>query len=411
MTQSNAFKVLMSSTNVFLTGIPGSGKSYLIRKCLTFFKARNLKIALTASTGIAASQLGGLTIHSWSGLGIIRDLDSLTFNKIISNDIILERFRAVDILIIDEISMLDAQFLDNLNKLAKYFRSDNRPMGGIKTIFVGDFYQLPPVVINNSLDSNFAFNSTVWEELNLRVCYLTQSFRHNMGDFINLILKEIREKNISQNSFNLLEYCLSKKPKNNITKLYPYNYDVNNQNIAQNNKLLTKKIVYQIDRQGSSKYGDGFIKDSGIIECLELKIGSKVMFMVNNPKEGYLNGSLGVVVDFIKGFPLIRLLNGRYLRICYYTWSIEINNQIVAKVSQLPLKLAWAITIHKSQGTSLDQAEIDLGRSFTPGMGYVALSRVKSIDGLYLKSINKMALLLDNRITKMDQKWQNQGNN
>ncbi len=395
----------MSSNNVFVTGIPGSGKSYLIKRYINFLKNDNLKIALTASTGIVASHLGGVTIHSWSGMGTIKELDDINFNKIISNKLIQERFQTVDILIIDEISMLDNRFLDNLNKLAKYFRSNNLPMGGIKTILVGDFYQLPPVNIDNDSGSGFAFNSIIWRELDLVVCYLTQSFRHTGGDFINQILREIRERKISSSSLDLLHYCLNKNTPKNITKLYPYNYDVENENMAQNNRLNTKEITFRAQKSGSKRYQSELFKNSGVKEYLKLKIGSKVMFTVNRPKDGFLNGTLGEIVDFVDGLPLIRLLGGKYVRVNYNSWTLEINGQILAKIAQLPLKLSWAITIHKSQGTSLDHAEIDLGRSFAPGMGYVALSRVRSIDGLYLKSLNKMALILDNRISLMDQKW------
>lgn len=405
MTQKEALKTLYSDQNVFLTGIPGSGKSYLISQYIAYLKKRKIKVAVTASTGIAASQIGGITIHSWSGIGIYSNLDKDRFRDIYQKSYLQRRFNEVEVLIIDEISMLNSQILDSLNSLAKYFRKNNYPMGKIKTVLVGDFFQLPPVEVNN-IKSEYAFLSECWKDLKLAVCYLQDTHRQTQSDPLNKILEQIRRGHLDESSSVLLKKRINLKVPNNIPHLYPYNYDVDLENNSRNNLLMTIGFRYKIKHKGSMIYVRNFINQIGLKDNFDLKIGSRVMFICNDFNKGFMNGSLGMVNDFIDGLPLVRLDNGKYIKVEEHLWTIEIDNKIVGEVMALPLKLAWAITIHKSQGMSLDMAEIDLGRSFAPGMGYVALSRVRSLEGVFLKSFNKNALFLDGKVSKMDKIWQ-----
>lgn len=391
---------MLLGSNVFLTGPPGSGKTYLLNKFVNKAKAKNLRVAITATTGIAATHLDGTTIHSWSGLGINETLSSSEQSRLLKNSKLTDRYHFTDVLVIDEVSMMNASRLEMISELAKTIRGSSQSMGGLQIILVGDLFQLPPV----KSDKDYIFRSKIWQELDLKICYLNEQHRQQTGDELNGILQAIRGNRVGPAELAVLNSKLksSQRDHPNTVKLYSHNFDADKVNEEQLNKLKTKLKVYEMRTSGRRQEVEVLKQAILSPETLKLKAGCQVIFTANNYGEGYVNGDRGIVVDFKAGLPVVRMARSAYLTVGKYSWKSEIDRQTVAEARQLPLKLAWAITIHKSQGMSLDKAEIDLSRAFSPGMGYVALSRLRTIDGLNLIGLNSMAFYVDANIVKID---------
>lgn len=408
MTQKQALEIMISGSNVFLTGPPGSGKTFLLAEFIRQCKKRKLSVSTTATTGIAATLLNGVTIHSWSGIGIKNKINSREKLIYYSNTKLTDRYKQTDVLVIDEVSMLDAHRLDIINEMAKYLRGSELPMGGIQTVLVGDLFQLPPI----DKYSGYPFMSKTWEELCLKICYLTEQHRQQPGDELNSILQAIRENRVSKTELDILSSKISPKPTQlkNILKMYSHNFDVDQLNDANLNKIKANQKVYKMIIKGMPKAVSNLKRSILSPELLKLKVGCEVIFTANNYTAGYVNGDRGRVVDFRSNWPVVRMKRSAYLTVLQHHWRAEINNLTLAEVWQIPLRLAWAVTIHKSQGMSLDEAEIDLGRAFSPGMGYVALSRLRNIDGLYLTGLNKMSLYVDKEVLNFDEKLRSESN-
>lgn len=400
MDQQQALNLMLSRCNVFLTGAPGTGKSYVINKFVSEAKAKGLKVALTASTGIAASLFDGTTIHSWSGLGIREIIDPAFIKVIQSNFVLMDRLKSTDCLVIDEISMLSGLFLDNLNYILKIARRNEEPFGGIQVILSGDFFQLPPV--SKLAYSPYCFESSAWNELTLRVCYLTHQHRQKK-DNLHEILTAMRECRLNVAHVNLL-LQRQNLPHGDVTKLLSHNVDVDKINQEYLAKINTKEHHFSLLKVGDINMADRLAKSILAPEDLYLKKGSKVMFVANDFNQGFVNGSQGEVIGFKNNLPLVQLLDRQQsILVEAHSWKYIIDDEVKAEVLQIPLRLAWAMTIHKSQGMSLEEAEIDLRKSFSYGMGYVAISRLRSYDGLYLSGINSRSLQLNKKIYKFDQ--------
>lgn len=403
MRQSEALEILKMGKNVFLTGPAGSGKTYVLNQYIDFLKEKKIPVGVTASTGIAATHLNGITIHSWSGLGVKDNLSDSEIEKLLTKSYLKKKFKYTQVLIIDEISMLHSFQLDAVDKICRAFKQSNAPFGGMQVVLCGDFFQLPP--INKSdFEMNFAYHADVWSNMDLQICYLSEQYRQDLADDLLGILSDIRQNEISQRTRELLQQRqLTKQGKIIPTKLYTHNREVDQLNFQELEKINGYPKIYQMQITGKKKLAESLKKSCLAMEELHLKKDAMVMFVKNNFEAGYVNGTLGKVVAFDKDFPVIRTYQGREIVVDYETWHIEEDGVIKAKITQIPLRLAWAITVHKSQGMSLDAAEIDLSRSFVAGMGYVALSRVRSLNGLYLKGINQMALRVDENILNFDQ--------
>lgn len=400
MTQKQALETMLLGHNIFLTGPPGSGKTYLLKEFLKLAQQKQLKVAVTATTGIAATHLDGVTIHSWAGLGLADRLNDKSKIKLLKNFNLVERYNSTDILVIDEISMLDAKRLDILNELAKSFRASSKVMGGLQTILVGDLFQLPPV---GKVEKSYVFQSNTWEELKLCICYLTEQHRQQPGDELNSILSAIRHNRLGEVEMSILKSKLlvNQPIKSNILRLYSHNIDVDKLNNQRLKLINHREHIFKMSIKGDRSMATNLKKTILSPPTLKLKKGCEVIFTANDYRLGYVNGDRGRVVGFKSGYPIIRMYRGAYTLVNQHTWRSLVNGQS-AEVYQLPLKLAWAMTIHKSQGMSLDEAVIDLSRAFSAGMGYVALSRLRNIDGLYLLGLNKMSLYVDNKVLKFD---------
>lgn len=385
----------MSGANVFLTGAPGAGKTYILQKFIAQAEAAGKRIAVTASTGIAASHIGGTTIHSWSGLGILDVLSEHELDRLSNNERLVKRYNATDILVIDEVSMLHGYRLDMINQLAKTLRFSDKPFGGMQVVLVGDLFQLPPVT-RGSDEENFVHLSQAWEELDPQICYLSEQHRQAGEDGLLDLLEAMRKNDLRERHITLIQNRLEMQDfePESTTRLYSHNMDVDTINQRHLNQIEADERVFEMFSKGSKAKVEQLKKGLLAPEQLVLKIGAEVMFVANNFSSGYVNGTRGRVIGFEKGMPVVQLQNGKTVDVEMHSWSLTEDGKVKAEVSQFPLRLAWAITIHKSQGMSLDSAIIDLSRAFTPGMGYVALSRVRSADGLYIKGINRMALTL-----------------
>ena len=386
---------MMSGANVFLTGAPGAGKTYILQKFIEAAEAEGKRIAVTASTGIAASHIGGTTIHSWSGLGIMDVISEHDIDKLGGNERLVKRYNSTDILVIDEVSMLHGFRLDMINSLAKVLRFSDKAFGGMQVILVGDLFQLPPVT-RGSDEENFVHMSHAWEELDLQICYLSEQHRQAGEDGLLDLLEAMRRNDLRERHINLIQRRIEQQDfePESVTRLYSHNMDVDTINQRHLDQIEADEKVFHMLTKGSKAKVEQLKKGLLAPEALVLKIGAEVMFVANNFANGYVNGSRGRVIGFHKGMPVVELQNGKTVDVEMNTWTLSEDGKVKAEVSQFPLRLAWAITIHKSQGMSLDSAIIDLSRAFTPGMGYVALSRVRSAEGLYIKGINRMALTL-----------------
>ncbi len=403
MDQDTAFRILKSGHNVYLGGSAGTGKTHLLNRFIDHLKEQLVMVGVTASTGIAATHLSGITIHSWSGMGIREQLTHDDLKKLRRKHYLRQRINDTEVLVIDEISMLSAEQLDTVDLICRDFRKCDLPFGGLQVVLSGDFFQLPPVVKNGD-KPRFAYDSDVWKDMNIKICYLTEPFRQHDKKFLK-ILNEIRANKVSDKSLELLEGRTQRSVKKRATKLYTHNTDVDAINFAELDKIDDDPRYYLMTSSGLDVLVDALKKHCLTPENLVLKKGALVMFVKNNFEKGYVNGTLGEITGFdAEDFPIVKTYDGKKIKAKPVTWAIEEDDEIKAKISQIPLRLAWAITVHKSQGMSLDAAEIDLSKSFVPGMGYVALSRVKSLKGIQLLGANEISLSVDPAIIKLDEK-------
>ena len=414
MKQEEAFQLLKLGANVFLTGPAGSGKTFLLNKYISYLKSKRISAAVTASTGIAATHIGGITIHSWCGMGIAKQLSKTEFKTVLNKRYLKNRMLKTKVLIIDEISMLDADRLDLVNNICMSFKNSIAPFGGIQVIFCGDFFQLPPV--NGREENNeYAFKANVWNESCLRVCYLNEQHRHSDKKFIK-VLNSIRNNKIDKDTLITLKSRLNRPVCGNITptKLFTNNKDVNAINDFELAKIKQSEAVYQMQssyKKGRKQLVDFLMKNCMAPARLVLKKGAVVMFVKNKFSESgfahYVNGTLGKIIGFseIDNYPIVETNDDRQIIACPREWTVEEGDEVVAKISQVPLRLAWAITVHKSQGMSLDEMVVDLRDAFDYGMGYVALSRVRSLSGMELLGLNKMSLQVNPEIVEKDKEY------
>ncbi|WP_201578579.1 AAA family ATPase [Psychrobacter okhotskensis] len=453
MRQSSALDILKTGQNVFLTGSAGSGKTYTLNQYIDYLRARRVPVAVTASTGIAATHMNGTTIHSWSGIGIKDELTDRDLTNLSRKQFLADRLKDTAVLIIDEISMLHAKQINLVSQVLKHVRKNDKAFGGIQVVVAGDFFQLPPV--GSKGESNrekFAFMSEAWLDAKFHICYLSEQHRQvseaaNGGLDLDDILNQIRRQEVTFEAIAALEATFDQNVDIKRTRLYTHNLNVNSINDKELAALDGEMMRFTATSTGDSKLVETLKKTVRTQDDLVLKVGAKVMFIKNNTELGVSNGTMGELIGFaavkinddkdnsddlieddsestendadknIKGkgkkttkdkdkpkvkkpstqkMPVVRLNSGREVIAEPEEWIIEDETgDVLASYEQVPLCLAWAITIHKSQGMTLDAAEIDLSRTFELGQGYVALSRLKSLAGLQLLGMNDMSLQLD----------------
>lgn len=403
MTQAEALSILKTGANVFLTGEPGSGKTHTVNAYIAWLRSHGIEPSITASTGIAATHVGGMTLHAWSGIGIADRMTPELLDTIASKEHVAKRLQKAKVLIIDEVSMLSANVLSMVDEVARTVRHEpERAFGGMQVVLVGDFFQLPPV---SRSAVQFAFESPSWTKLNPIVCYLTEQHRQEDASFLS-ILGAIRagewdHTHVSAITAREAEYDSLEE---GVPQLFTHNADVDRINAQELAKLPGAPKTFSMSQAGSAALAEALKRGCLSPETLVLKEGAVVMATKNNPAAGYANGTLGIVIGFERGtgYPIIETRSGRELTIAPADWAVEEGGKVKAKLSQVPLKLAWAITVHKSQGQSLDAAAMDLSRSFEYGQGYVALSRVRTLAGVHLLGWSENALMVHPQVLALD---------
>lgn len=426
--QKEAFDKYQLGENIFITGPGGSGKSMLIREIVKDAKGLGKNVQVCALTGTAAVilQCGAKTIHSWGGIGLAKgDMKALA-NKVNKSKFKKRNWTSVNLLIVDEVSMMSLKLFELLEWTAKLCRKDVRPFGGIQVIFTGDFYQLPPVGNEAEPETcQFCFESPLWDSIFPNQIQLIHIFRQN-DNLYKKILNQIRIGRLTKSVVRKLNDYVGREinSENKIlpTILYPTRKRVDTMNskslssLSGDEKLFNytevgreeitlsdeQKIISQLYTKEQCDTELKYMVDNiNFDKTLKLKVGAQVMCVANldmNSETPICNGSQGVIINFTPdNNPVVEFKNGVVRTMEPHIWQSETIPSVAIK--QIPLILAWAITIHKSQGATLDHAEIDIGRGiFECGQTYVALSRVKSLDGLYLRSFDPNKILINKKV-------------
>lgn len=382
-------KAIEEGRNVFITGSAGTGKSFLLNELRNKYD-----ITVTASTGAAAVNVSGTTIHSFSGAGIgDRPAQDLVYR--LRNDK-REAILACKMLAIDEISMLSAEMFDLVDEMFRIVRRNNSPFGGIQIIAIGDFLQLPPVAKDG--ECRFAFESPAWEKASFYTVLLDKAYRQTDTRFL-AALNDIREgKQVDISS------CV--KPDKDAIRLYALNRLADSHNLAELRKLKTAQYYYL-----GTDYGDPagiamIDKHSPVPKELFLRTGARVMLLLNKEIDlGLINGSMGTVEELLPGAVTVKFDNGiKYTVMQEVVSRIVVNKQEIARREQIPLRLAWAVSIHKAQGLTLDRVYIDCQGMFEAGQVYVALSRVRGMEGLTLVNFDPQMIRANEKAVKFYRK-------
>ena len=400
--QTMALNLLNKGENLFLTGPGGVGKTAVLK---AFASQTIKKLAITSTTGTSALLLNGTTVHSFLGIGLGKEKVSILVDRIIKSAYLKNRWCQLECLIIDEISMMHPDLFDKIEQLARTIRKSDVPFGGIQLVLSGDFLQLPCIGT-----MNFCFEAKSWNKCVTNVVCLDEIIRQGDKKF-QKCLNAVRMGEITREVRDILESRVGAKLHNTYgirpTKLYAKNINVDKENDLELDKLAEQGkdfLVYEMNmevqagiRTRKNYLLRKFYKYCPVSERVELCVGAQVMLMKNIDMScGLANGSRGVVMGFNdSSMPIIRFLNGEQRAIGMEIWDMKEKNKRVIRAYQIPLRVAYAISIHKSQGCSLDYAEVDLSNIFEYGQAYVALSRVKSLNGLSIKAIDYKCIQAD----------------
>ena len=417
--QKTALESFKEGKNIFITGPGGTGKTELIKYLVKDAKLRKKRIQVCALTGCASVLLGcgAKTVHSWANIGLAAGDSERIIERVAKSKYKNKAWLNVDILIIDEVSMMSVKLLEILDELGRTIRQCHTvPFGGIQIVLSGDFYQLPPIGDKDESDTyKFCFESSKWNIIIDEIICLKTMFRQTDSVYAK-ILNQIRIGKLYRSSFNILQKCIGKKSSEVVrpTILLPKRRDVDNINEKELAKLDTETKIFNLEIEGVPKKSIKptakevqklmevrFLKSGMMVDDkLILKIGAQVMCVANIDMEGpypIVNGSQGIVVEFVNDLPLVQFRDGQKRIIGKHRWSSETIESIT--IQQIPLIHAWAITIHKAQGVTLELAQIDAGSNiFECGQTYVALSRVKSLEGLYLTALNPSKIKVNKKV-------------
>lgn len=404
--QKEFFRLFFAKKNLFLTGPAGTGKSYAVEKLFDFLDEVGHPYGKTATTGVAALNIGGVTIHSWAGLGLADENGMDLLDKVADNKKAVNRIKHSKLLVIDEISMAKADLVEKIDIVCQFIRNNNAPFGGLQVVFVGDFLQLPPVFAYLEPET-FAFESTAWKSARVITVHLTEIVRqHNAPEFAAFLNKM---RTGQSPDLSILEPCHGRVfPDDGIrpVRLFCKNYNVDAYNDEQLAKLDTPTMTYQAVDDAPEGWRKFFDKNCRAPSPLNLKVGAQVMLLVNmDVAQGLVNGSVGIVEKLYTDLVEVRFASGIF-PIQPFEWEIkqnevnvmgEMKKVRVAARKQVPLKLAWAVTIHKSQGSTLDRAEVDASEAFAAGQVYVALSRVRDLESLRLKKFSPSKITVNKK--------------
>jgi hypothetical protein len=407
--QQNAIDCFKKGKNIFLTGPAGTGKSVTLKEIIKYCENNNIKFGVTATTGTAAFLISGKTLHSYLGIGLAKESAEDIFKYVrYKLKHVADKLRSLSILIIDEVSMLDLELFEKISEYLSYIRKNSKPFGGLQIILTGDFCQLEPV------KGEFCFKSKVWDSLNLDIVYLHKLIRQDGDKDFQNILSKLRYGHCSERTYQKL-LSLKNTTFGDVkpTKLYPRNVDVDKINKLEYEKLVSsgaeiKKYNIILPRLAKNKEKtEKWIKSLELSESVELCIGAQVILLANIDQEsGLVNGTRGVIVQLKNKSIIIKRVSGVQHEISYYkTTNVEDES---LSVQYMPLKLAYAMTHHKSQGMTLDAIEIDIGpKIFAAGQAYTALSRAKDLKSVKINAISKNSFIINKDVLEFYNKIEN----
>ena len=419
--------LLMSGENVFLTGHAGTGKSYILNKLK---EKLGKKLTITSTTGIAAVNVKGQTLHSWAGVGLCKNPIQKTVEKILSKPSVLKQIRNCKILAIDEISMLNIEVFEYVDEVLKIIRESVEPFGGIQVLFIGDFYQLPPVEVAGvntgeyslfdedtfTPERKYCFDSPLWDDFKFKNIILKKNYRQSKNDFIKA-LSDMRTNSLTEEDIELLKTRETYLDtfETNMLHIFSTNIEADRYNTAKFNMIDEPVKIFKAQDgvyRGTKPIYSGFTDNENYVleifgkNCradkeIALKLGAKVMLLVNlDFNRGLINGSCGDIKSFNGDTVTVKFDNGETADIPRHRFEYYYHDKLAAERTQFPLKLAYGITIHKSQGMTLDELVVDCSRIFERGQAYVAMSRVKTLDGLYLKNFSKDKVMVDEHVAE-----------
>ncbi|HTL48369.1 MAG TPA: PIF1 family ATP-dependent DNA helicase [Verrucomicrobiae bacterium] len=393
--QQHGLRLLTDScANIFITGGAGTGKSFLIREYLAHTED---DVPVIASTGAAAILVGGRTFHSFFGLGIMQGGPKAVFDKAVRNSRLKKRLRDARTLIIDEISMLSSETLDTAEAVARAVRQSQEPWGGIRIIAVGDFAQLPP--ISRGAERMWGFQGPAWERSVFQTVVLREVKRTRDAAFLE-VLEEIRWGALTEKTEAFLNgrLTMEEELESDVPHLFPRRVQTEAFNKAKLAEIPLAARLYDTEYGGAQPYMERLMKEAPIPPSLELKEGALVMLRVNDPKQRFINGTVGHVVDMTDETLCVQV-RGRRMEINKFTFSIQDEDgHEVAFAHNFPVNLAYASTIHKIQGTTLDRVHVDLKSLWEPGQAYVALSRARNGSGVSLSGWEARSIIADSAV-------------
>jgi len=404
---------LKNGENVFITGHAGTGKSYILNKLK---EKLGKKLTITSTTGIAAVNVKGQTLHSWAGVGICNKPVKHTVESILKKSSVKKQIQKCEILAIDEISMLDINTFEYVDSVLSIVRENDAPFGGIQVIFIGDFFQLPPVDLNSDSPDKYCFESKLWQKLNLKTVLLTRNYRQKEENLIKA-LANMRTNSLTENDINLLK--TRETPKSNeqedILHIFATNFEADNYNNTKFKSINSPEHIlhafdgiYKGEKLADKPTNE---REANILQrinntcsaekTISLKIGARVMLLINlDFEKGLINGSCGVVKQISPENITVKFDNGETAKISKHDFQFYNNDELIAVRKQFPLRLAYGITIHKSQGMSLDKLVVDCSRIFEKGQAYVALSRIKTLSGLHIRNFDPQKVMVDEKVAK-----------
>jgi ATP-dependent DNA helicase PIF1 len=415
--QTKALEMVKRGSNVFITGSAGTGKSFLLKKIMAFLDGAAKPFDLTASTGVAAWHIGGSTLHSWAGIGLGDEKVEVAIEKLKKRKDKVADWRSIHVLIVDEISMIQVKYLEKLNCIAKALRNSQRAFGGIQLILIGDYFQCPSVEKKKDVKHRFPFQAPLWQELNMQSIALKENFRQANDNSFFQLLERVKVSRTTRDDENVLKKRLivshGNVDESSLIRLCSRRDTAEIVNKTELEKIESPSVFFKGELVNYDLYGhvipastttEDDKKDRYPVDMsIELKIGAEVLLCCNMDKEnGLFNGCRGRVVAFrrdmddpldTRSYPVVHFEHGFRTIVKPNRWETKKKKRLTSTFTQIPLLLRYAITIHRAQGLTLSRVLITMD-FFEYGQGYVALSRVRALDDLFLKDVNMKRIMV-----------------